>query len=233
MICDARTCAGCRYLEQDDPATSLAEFLADCQHAKCKVVRLVRQQISKLQNMQVGRPYERLLAADEGPHVGARNETQNDEAFMTPHETFYGEVHEVYDELYESPDAAYKVRVKAEQANDEETYRTQKAAATARETVEATSATGVSKAVRPEDDAVTAPSRRAAPPERAVDRKLMLRLLDCVRHRARLVLAAATLGVIAWTALVYGVFLGATACGSGRGCYASSFRYAHAKRSLF
>ncbi|EZA55762.1 hypothetical protein X777_03936 [Ooceraea biroi] len=221
MICDARTCAGCRYLEQDDPATSLAEFLADCQHAKCKVVRLVRQQISKLQNMQ----YERLLAADEGPHVGARNETQNDEAFMTPHETFYGEVHEVYDELYESPDAAYKVRVKAEQANDEETYRTQKAAATARETVEATSATG--------DDAVTAPSRRAAPPERAVDRKLMLRLLDCVRHRARLVLAAATLGVIAWTALVYGVFLGATACGSGRGCYASSFRYAHAKRSLF
>lgn len=59
MICDAHTCGGCRYLEQDvrdDRTASVTEFLANCQHAKCKVVRLVRQQISKLQNMQVRIP---------------------------------------------------------------------------------------------------------------------------------------------------------------------------------
>lgn len=83
------------------------------------------------------------------------------------------------------------------------------------------------------EDATIVPLRRLAPPERVMDRKLMLRVLDCVRDRAHLILAAATLGVIAWTALVYGVFLGATACGSSRGCYASSYRYPHAKRSLF
>jgi len=59
MICDARTCDGYRCLERDDEQddrTANAEFLANCQHAKCKVVRLVRQQISKLQNMQVRVP---------------------------------------------------------------------------------------------------------------------------------------------------------------------------------
>jgi len=65
-----------------------------------------------------------------------------------------------------------------------------------------------------------------------IDRKLMLRILDNLRPRAHLILAAAMLGIIAWTALVYGVFLGATACGNARGCYAS-LKYAHAKRSLF
>jgi len=67
MICDARTCGGCRYLEQDEQdarTASLAEFLANCQHAKCKVVRLVRQQISKLQNMQVRVPAFLVIGRD-------------------------------------------------------------------------------------------------------------------------------------------------------------------------
>lgn len=64
MICDTHTCDGCRYLEQDDCTASLAEFLASCQHAKCKVVRLVRQQISKLQDVQVRVPAFPVIGRD-------------------------------------------------------------------------------------------------------------------------------------------------------------------------
>ena len=72
MICDAHTCGDCRYLErdeQDDRTANLAEFLANCQHAKCKVVRLVRQQISKLQNMQVRVPAFPVIGPIDPPNT--------------------------------------------------------------------------------------------------------------------------------------------------------------------
>ncbi|XP_011697170.1 PREDICTED: uncharacterized protein LOC105455500 [Wasmannia auropunctata] len=222
MICDSRTCGGCRYLEedrQDDRAASLAEFLANCQHAKCKVVRLVRQQISKLQNVQ----YERLLAASE-----VRDEARERTSSRTPpaemHEATDNEVHEVYGEMHEPYGDLYEVEGEVEQAFNGSHGKLQNAAVVARRTGGATDVIG---------NAATASLRRAASPGRAVDRKWMLRILDRVRHRAHLILAAAAVGVIVWTALVYGVFLGATACGSGRTCFRSSLKYTHAKRTLF
>ncbi|KYN26990.1 hypothetical protein ALC57_03331 [Trachymyrmex cornetzi] len=219
MICDAGTCGGCRYLErdeQDDRTANLAEFLANCQHAKCKVVRLVRQQISKLQNMQ----HERLLTASDEAREKVHNEMPTE-----MHEALNNEVHEVYGEVHEPYDDLHEVESKVEQAFNESrgnVYEAQKAAAVAKRIVEGTSA-----------NAATASLRRTASPGRAVDRKWMLRILDRVRHRAHLILAAAAVGVIVWTALVYGVFLGATACGSGRTCFRSSLKYTHAKRTLF
>ncbi|TGZ45922.1 Uncharacterized protein DBV15_02698 [Temnothorax longispinosus] len=244
MICDARTCGGCRYLEQDerdDRAASLAEFLANCQHAKCKVVRLVRQQISKLQNMQ----YERFREASDEAH-----EKMGNEAKM--HEALDNEVQEVYGEVYGPYDDLHVVEGEVEQAFNEshdEPYEMQEAVAVARRTG-ATNAVEVGKKAdssgfdyskfldqsvinKVKLNAATASLRRAASPGRAVDRKWMLRILDRVRHRAHLIMAAAAVGVIVWTALVYGVFLGATACGSGRTCFRSSLKYAHAKRALF
>ncbi|KYN33675.1 hypothetical protein ALC56_11932 [Trachymyrmex septentrionalis] len=219
MICDARTCDGYRCLERDDEQddrTANAEFLANCQHAKCKVVRLVRQQISKLQNMQ----YERLLAASDEACEKVHNEmsTEMHEALNNKVHEVSGEVHEPYDDLHES---------KVEQAfsceSHNSVYEAQKAAAVAKRIVE-----GTNRA-----NAATASLRRTASPGRTVNRKWMLRILDRVRHRAHLILAAAAVGVIVWTALVYGVFLGATACGSGRTCFRSSLKYTHAKRTLF
>ncbi|KYM96490.1 PREDICTED: uncharacterized protein LOC108779400 [Cyphomyrmex costatus] len=218
MICDARTCGGCRYLEQDeqnDRTANLAEFLANCQHAKCKVVRLVRQQISKLQNMQ----YEHLLTTSDEAREKVYNEMPTE-----MHEALNNEVHEVYGEVH---DDLHEVESKVEQASNESygnVYETQKAAAVTKRTVGGTNAIG---------NAATASLRHTASPGRAVDRKWMLRILDRVRHRAHLILAAAVVGVIVWTALVYGVFLGATACGSGRTCFRSSLKYTHAKRTLF
>lgn len=86
-----------------------------------------------------------------------------------------------------------------------------------------------------EENITTASLHRAtsSPWRMAVDRKWMLRILNRVRHRAHLILVAAVVGLIVWSALVYGVFLGATACGNGRTCLASSLKYKHAKRSLF
>ncbi|XP_028047880.1 uncharacterized protein LOC114254835 [Monomorium pharaonis] len=226
MICDARICGDCRYLEQDedvdDRTTSLAEFLVNCQHAKCKVVRLVRQQISKLQDMQ----YERILAASD-VHDEAHEKTLN-EMPAEIHEALDNEVHEVYSEVHEPYDDPHELEDKVEQAfnvRHDKLHGEQKAAAVVKRTVGANT-----DAIR---NAATASLRRAASPGRAVDRKWMLRILDRVRHRAHLILAAAAVGVIVWTALVYGVFLGATACGSGRTCFRSSLKYTHAKRTLF
>ncbi|EGI66807.1 hypothetical protein G5I_04612 [Acromyrmex echinatior] len=222
MICDARTCGGCQCLErdeQDDRTANLGEFLVNCQHAKCKVVRLVRQQISKLQNMQ----YERLLTAN----VEVREKVHN-EMPTEMHEALNNEVHEVCGEVHEPYDDPHEVESKVEQAFNEShcaqgnVYKAQKATAVAKRIVEGTNI-----------NAATASLRRTASPGRAVDRKWMLRILDRVRHRAHLILAAAAVGVIVWTALVYGVFLGATACGSGRTCFRSSLKYTHAKRTLF
>ncbi|XP_025073738.1 uncharacterized protein LOC105425882 [Pogonomyrmex barbatus] len=216
MICDTRTCSECQYLEQDEPddrTASFVEFLANCQHAKCKVVRLVRQQISKLQNVQ----HEHFLTVSNA-RDGARewmHETPSKIKYDLPDNN---EVHEVYGEVYEM-----EGRVVQRASNNElygKPYETQQVAA--RRIDEVTNA-----------NAATASLHRAASPERAVDRKWMLRILDRVRHRAHLILAAAAVGVIVWTALVYGVFLGATACGSGRTCFRSSLRHTHAKRTLF
>ncbi|XP_039314147.1 uncharacterized protein LOC105204138 [Solenopsis invicta] len=252
MICDGRTCGGCRYLEQDDideRTASLAEFLANCQHAKCKVVRLVRQQISKLQNMQVRVPafhvigldrstdtslaslkspsgsYEHFLAASD-VHDEAHEKTHN-ETPAEMHEVLDNEVHEVNSGVHEPYDESHELENKVEQAltvRHDKLHEAQKAAAVVKRT------DGATNAIR---NAATASLRRAASPGRAVDRKWMLRILDRVRHRAHLILAAAAVGVIVWTALVYGVFLGATACGSGGICFRSSLKYTHAKRTLF
>ncbi|XP_011878639.1 PREDICTED: uncharacterized protein LOC105567954 isoform X2 [Vollenhovia emeryi] len=215
MICDARTCGGCRYLEEpDDRTASLAEFLANCQQAKCKVVRLVRQQISKLQNMQ----YERFLVAGDEARKKMRNETPT-----KMHEAPDNEVRQVYGEVHEPCDDPHGAEGEVEQAFNESHDKLYEAAVAER-TVGATN---------PIENAATASLRRAASPGRAVDRKWMLRILDRVRHRAHLILAAAAVGVIVWTALVYGVFLGATACGGGRTCFRSSLKYTHTKRTLF
>ncbi|KAL0115002.1 hypothetical protein PUN28_010518 [Cardiocondyla obscurior] len=227
VICDANTCGGCRYLEQDDWPASLAEFLANCQHTKCKVVRLVRQQISKLQNMQ----YEAVLATRGEMREKTHNETSNkmqdmleklhNGAFDEIQDMFKNDVHEVYE-----PDDDLR-EAKVEQAFNESHGKldeAQKTVATTRQTV---------RVANTIEDAATASLRRAASPGRAVDRKWMLRILDRVRHRAHLILAAAAVGVIVWTALVYGVFLGATACGSGRTCSRLPPKYTQAKRTLF
>ncbi|XP_025154547.1 uncharacterized protein LOC112588525 [Harpegnathos saltator] len=153
MICNARTCTECRYLKDDerqDDQTSFAEFLANCQHAKCKVVRLVRQQISKLQNMQVGPAFSCIRVKS----------------------------------------TKRKMKYKCEAGRNEYTN-------------------------------TATLSRRTVFPERAVGRKWMLWVLSRVRHRAHLMLAAAVVGVIVWSALVYGP------------CFLSSLKYTRAKRSLF
>ncbi|XP_071553671.1 uncharacterized protein [Temnothorax nylanderi] len=142
------------------------------------------------------------------------------------HEARDNEVQEVYDEVHGPYDDLHEVEGEVEQTFNEshdEPYEMQEAVAVARRT-------GATNAV---ENAATASLRRAASPGRAVDRKWMLRILDRVRHRAHLIMAAAAVGVIVWTALVYGVFLGATACGSGRTCFRSSLKYTHAKRALF
>ncbi|EFN82817.1 hypothetical protein EAI_07260 [Harpegnathos saltator] len=94
MICNARTCTECRYLKDDerqDDQTSFAEFLANCQHAKCKVVRLVRQQISKLQNMQ-------SFPNTNGEHEP--HEETYSEIYGKVHEKVHqGEVYEAQDEV--------------------------------------------------------------------------------------------------------------------------------------
>ncbi|XP_012219828.1 uncharacterized protein [Linepithema humile] len=221
MICDAITCAGCRYLEQDeqdDQATSFAEFLANCQHAKCKVVRLVRQQISKLQNTQ----YEHFpIAGDAHDEI---HEESKSESSSKMHEEPHREedVHEIYGEIHKPYNDVYEVEGGVQ--TQDKVYEMQKPVAIVKQTV------GMENAIT---NITTASFHRAASPGRAVDRKWMLWILDRVRHRAHLILAAAVVGVIAWTALVYGVFLGATTCGSGRTCFASSLKYTHAKRSLF
>ncbi|XP_050444999.1 uncharacterized protein LOC126848273 [Cataglyphis hispanica] len=220
MICDARTCIGCQYLqEQDEQNASLMVFLANCQHAKCKVVRLVRQQISKLQNMQ----YERYLATDR-MRDEAREETHN-EIPINMSEISYNNVREFYDETHEPyNDDIYEMEGKIQQPHDEEYDEVYEA----HETVTNVRRTETINVVE------TASLHHAASPGRTVvNRKWMLRILDRFRHRAYLILLAAAVGMIVWSALVYGVFLGATACGSGRTCFASTLRYKHAKRSLF
>ncbi|XP_020289998.1 uncharacterized protein LOC109857760 [Pseudomyrmex gracilis] len=227
MMCDARTCAGCRYLEQDyeqedDRATILAEFLANCQHAKCKVVRLVRQQISKLQNMQ----YERFL-------IDATKKLPESMTSTKVYEEPFSEVHQAHRNVHEPcsgvHDGSYgdvreiEGEVVAQERQSELMAYEEAPKLVVKRMVE------VKDAV--EESTATASLPGTASPERAVDRKWMLRILDRVRHRAHLILAAAAVGVIVWTALVYGVFLGATACGSGRTCFASSFQ--DARRSLF
>ncbi|XP_072749409.1 uncharacterized protein [Anoplolepis gracilipes] len=219
MICDARTCAGCRYLEQDEQTASLAVFLANCQHTKCKVVRLVRQQISKLQNMQ----YERYLAT--GNVCNEACEETHSEIPIKVNEASYDEIHELYSEVHKPyNDEIYEVEGKVRQPHHEkydEVYEAPTAVTVANRTV------GAINAVK------TVSLHRVVSPGEVVDRKWMLRILDRFRHRAHLILMAAVVGVIVWSALVYGVFLGATACGSGRTCLASTFRHKHAKRSLF
>ncbi|EFN65914.1 hypothetical protein EAG_09217 [Camponotus floridanus] len=221
MICDTHTCVGCQYLEQDEQTTSLAVFLANCQHAKCKVVRLVRQQMSKLQNMQ----HERYLVISK-----ARDEVCEETRSEMPvnmSEVSYDEVREIYDEMHEMPhdDEIYE-EGKTRQPYDEEydgVYETHKAVTVANRTVEKINANVEFTSLH------RATSLRGA----LIDRKWVLRILDRFRHRAYLILVAAAVGVTVWSALVYGVFLGATACGSSRTCFASTLRYKHAKRSLF
>ncbi|XP_029173496.1 uncharacterized protein LOC114942319 [Nylanderia fulva] len=213
MICDARTCAGCRYLEEDDErTTNLAVYLANCQHAKCKVVRLVRQQISKLQNMQ----REWYLTTYEEAKQEARRE------IPIKREASY-EVREVYGEIH--GEEVHEVEGEIEQTYNEEYNEVHNAVPRKR----------IVEMINAEENITTASLHRAASPPRrmAVDRKWMLRILNRVRHRAHLILVAAAVGVIVWSALVYGVFLGATACGSGRICLASTLKYKPAKRSLF
>ncbi|XP_070166447.1 uncharacterized protein [Polyergus mexicanus] len=219
MICDARTCAGCRYLDQDEQ-TNLAVFLANCQHAKCKVVRLVRQQISKLQNMQHERYLTTGKVRDEGcEETHSEMPINTSEASHDKVREFYGEIHEAYN------DDIYEVEDKISQPHDEEydeVYEAHEAVTNAKRAV------GTINAAE-----TTSLHRAASPGGGVVDRKWMLRILDRFRHRAYLILLAAAVGMIVWSALVYGVFLGATACGSGRTCFASTLRYKHAKRSLF
>lgn len=151
--------------------------------------------------------YECFLA------TGDLNDGVHEETFNAVHEA-YGEVYEVHSEA-QQPDVTYE-------ANNEvlPTYNE----------MQETNGTQVRRIE--EEKAVTTLFQHSAMPDNAIDRRWIRRILDSFRRRAYSILAAAAIGVIVWTALLYGVFLGATVCGNSRTCSAS-LKYTHAKRSLF